>query len=79
MTIQLKLTPAQLHKQYSHDKTIDYITLIYQYMRLTNTWKFYGYRCTKCNQPIKTPQTLVKHKSSCKVINTVSKRKYVRK
>ena len=68
-------TIHEIHKQYNIVDLEIKILLIQQYMPLTKQWKFHGYRCQSCDVSLKGINNIKKHVSTCKTINTTTKRK----
>jgi hypothetical protein len=64
-----KQTPRQIHKQYDTiGDTID-VRITHQYIRVSNQWKFSGYRCFACDKGFKFTTSLLNHINTCKVLN----------
>ena len=74
MTIQ-KLTPEQLHKAHEIPEVMDYACIEHQYVKLTQMWRTIGYRCKKCDIQFKSKIVLINHRNTCRVINSISKKK----
>jgi hypothetical protein len=74
MTIT-KLTPKQLHEIHEIPEVMDYATIQYQYVQLTQLWRCIGYKCKKCDIPFKSKSVLINHRNTCRVINTISRKK----
>jgi len=64
-----KQTPTQIHKQYDIFGDKIKVTINYQYIRLTNQWRFTGYRCYACDRGFKFTTSLLNHTNTCKVLN----------
>ena len=74
MTIT-KLTPKELHRIHTIDECMDYASIEHQYVKLTNMWRTIGYRCKKCDIPFKSKTVLINHRNTCRVINSISRKK----
>ena len=70
-----KQTPQQIHDENIVPGAMAYATIIQQYAKLTESWKFIGYRCIKCDNPFKSKLVLLNHVNVCRVINSISKKK----
>jgi hypothetical protein len=70
-----KLTPQQLHEAHLIPEVMDYASIGHQYIRLTNLWRCIGYRCKKCDVPFKSKTVLINHRNTCRVINSISRKK----
>ena len=69
----MKPTPITLHKENIYlveDKPNMYLN--HQYQRSINTWKFIGYRCSSCGQPLRQTGNILKHNDLCRVLNKKS-------
>ena len=60
----------ELHDTYNVYPEYKDFYLSYQYDRKLDTWKFLGYRCTKCGKIFKKDKTVPNHYKNCKIINT---------
>ena len=74
MTIS-KLTPRQLHEAHEIPEVMDYASVQHQYIQLTKMWSTIGYRCKKCDIPFKSKSVLINHRNTCRVINSISRKK----
>ena len=74
MTIT-KLTPKELHRIHTIDECMDYASIEHQYVKLTNMWRTIGYRCKKCDTAFKSKMVLINHRNTCRVINSISRKK----
>ena len=69
------------HKvQYMHQKLDVFgkeipVVMVYQYVTITNHWKFVSYRCKLCDKALKLTNSVVRHVDKCKVLNTIKKEK----
>ena len=77
MPIQ-KLTPQQLHQAHEMPDCMDYAVVQHQYVQLTQMWRCIGYRCKKCDSAFKSKIVLINHRNTCKVINTISRKKQLK-
>ena len=64
-----KQTPKQIHKQYDVFGDDIKARINHQYVKLTDAWKFAGYRCNHCDGGFKFLNSLLKHENNCKVLN----------
>lgn len=70
----MKYNPRQLHLQYNTFDNIP-VSIIYRYIKTKNCWEFSSYKCMACNTPLKFVNSLIKHTSNCREINTIKKEK----
>jgi len=68
-----KQTPRQIHKQYDVIGDTIKVNITQQYVRITNQWKFTGYRCFACDRGFKFVSSLLNHTNTCKVLNKLKK------
>lgn len=64
----MKATPQSLHKEHLYlviDKPNMYLN--HQYQPNIRTWKFIGYRCSDCGQPLRQVGNIIKHNDLCRV------------
>ena len=64
------------HKQVEHHLPNSNFHVIHQYSSKTKNWNFMGFRCSRCNQSLKTPISLERHNINCKVINKTITRNF---
>jgi hypothetical protein len=64
-----KQTPRQIHKQYDVIGDAIKVNITQQYVRVSNQWKFSGYRCYACDKGFKFITSLLNHTNTCKVLN----------
>ena len=72
----MKNTPQSLHKEHNYlvdDKPNMYLN--HQYVPQTKDWKFIGYRCSACGQPLRQVTNIIKHNNICKVLSPKTKKK----
>ena len=70
-----KQTPRDIHKQYNVFGDSIKVHITHQYVRITNHWKFSGYRCSHCDNGFKFVSSLLKHENNCKVLNKLKDNK----
>ena len=66
----MKQTPQTLHKQHEYlveDKPNMYLN--HQYQPTIKSWRFIGYRCSDCGQPLRQVGNIMKHNDLCRVRN----------
>jgi hypothetical protein len=72
----MKSTPYILHKQNVYlveDKPNMYLN--HQYQPNSKSWRFIGYRCSSCGQPLRQVGNIIKHNDLCKVLNSKKNKK----
>ena len=72
-----KPTVQHIHKNYHVFGDEIRISIIHQYSPTIKQWKFTGFRCMHCENTFKTVTTVMKHKGTCKELNTTKKVKEV--
>ena len=70
-----KLTIQSIHKTHYHFEDTSIMLIIQQFDKTTKQWKFLSYRCKLCDGGFKSLVTASKHRSVCKELNTIKKRK----
>lgn len=71
---ETKITVDMLHKEHNLYPEQTQFHLSHNYDRKTKTWKFVGYRCTKCGVTFKRANTVPNHPSACR--ETYTNRKW---
>ncbi len=54
---------------------MDYASIEHQYVKLTQMWRTIGYRCKHCDIAFKSKTVLINHRNTCRVINSISRKK----
>ena len=71
----MKYNPRQLHLQHKlNDADIEY-SIILKYNKVLREWDFSAWKCQHCTTALKFANSVVKHKSTCKKLNTIKKKK----
>jgi hypothetical protein len=71
----MKPTPITLHKQNIYlVEDMPNMYLSHQYQKSLKTWKFTGYRCSSCGQPLRQVGNIIKHNDLCRVLNKKTKK-----
>ena len=71
----MKQSIHEIHKYYNVFKDEIKIAVMQQYAKTSKQWKFVGYRCRHCDGTLKTVNSVEKHKTTCREINTIKKDK----
>lgn len=72
----MKYNPRQLHLQHSSvlPTTAIKTSIIYKYDKKTNEWGFSAWKCQHCETTLKFANSVIKHKTTCKQLNTNKKK-----
>jgi hypothetical protein len=71
----MKYNPRQLHLQYNLTDTQLKIAIIIKFDTKFKEWQFSAYKCQHCNTALKFQNTIAKHYTTCKQLNSINKKK----
>jgi hypothetical protein len=72
-----KPTVQNIHKNHHVFGDEFRVSIIHQFSHTIKQWKFTAFRCMHCESTFKTATTVMKHKYTCKELNTTKKVKEV--
>jgi hypothetical protein len=71
----MKQNPRELHLQHYIFGSETPVSVIYRYAKTKNGWEFSAYKCHACETTLKFTNSVLKHISNCREINTIKKEK----
>lgn len=70
----MKYNPRQLHLQHQLVNTLIKTTVIQKYNVKLNEWEFSSWKCQHCYTTLKFANSVIKHKTTCKELNSIKKK-----
>ena len=71
----MKHNPRQLHLQYNIEVSEIKTAVITKYNKLLSHWEFVAWKCRHCEITLKHVNTISKHHTACKQLNTTKRKK----
>jgi hypothetical protein len=70
----MKYNPRQLYLQHKLVNTPIKTSLILKYNVRLSEWEFASWKCQHCNTTLKFANSVIKHKTTCKELNSIKKK-----